>query len=428
MQAGTLVCFAVIVLLCAELLFFIYLEVINRPFLAARGRILSDWLRPAFDEAIAGRSVDYALTRSRFRTWSQGASTAATVLCIVLGLFGVLDRWVSDAVGAVGPGQIITGVMYVWAWMIVAAVFSLPFSYYSTFVIEGRFGFNKSTVARWVKDQVLGLAVGLVLVGALCSALLAVMQYGGPLWWIWATAVTLAFAIAAQLLFPTVIAPLFNRFRPLGDVELGRQVEEMCSRLEFPVAGVYEIDASTRSTKSNAYVAGLGRVKRIALFDTLVQLLTPREILAVLAYEIGHSKHGHLAKGLVSSIPQIVFFFVALELARRYPPFFAAFGASPSDYMALVLVKVALSPVLFFLSLAAAWLSRRFEFEADLFAARALGDPEPLVSGLVKLCESSLTSPSVHPMYAAFYDSHPRIVRRVEVLRATFVSQERVSL
>ena len=306
------------------------------------------------------------------------------------------------------------------------AIVSLPFSWYATFVIEERFGFNRMTLSLWLMDLVKGIALGVAFGLPLLLLVLWLMREAGNAWWLMAWGVWMAFQLLALVLYPTLIAPMFNRFEPLPAGEARERIESLLSRCGFASSGLYVMDGSKRSGHGNAYFTGFGRAKRVVFFDTLLSRLSGDELEAVLAHELGHFKLKHVLKRIGLSAALSLAFLGALAWLMREPWFYAGLGI-PQSLVAEALARpgVALSlfllvfPVFTFaLSPLAASYSRRHEFEADAFAARTASGAA-LVQALVKLYEDNASTLTPDPVHSAFYDSHPPAAIRVARLQGS---------
>jgi STE24 endopeptidase len=309
---------------------------------------------------------------------------------------------------------------------VVGGLVSLPFSWYRTFRLEARFGFNRTTLRLWLLDLVKGVAIGIALGLPLLLAILWLMTRAGSLWWLWAWIVWFGFQLLMLFLYPTVIAPLFNRFTPLPAGAARERIEQLLSRCGFAVAGLFVMDGSKRSGHGNAYFTGFGKARRIVFFDTLLTRLVPDEIEAILAHELGHYKLRHVLKRIVWSALLSLLFLAVLAWLATSDWFYLGLGL-PSDLVAtamdrpgvaLALFLLALPVFTFVLSPLAAQYSRKHEFEADGFAARN-ASPHALVSALVKLYEDNAATLTPDPLHSAFYDSHPPAVVRVARLQMT---------
>jgi STE24 endopeptidase len=298
----------------------------------------------------------------------------------------------------------------------------LPSSYYQTFVIEEKYGFNKSTVSQFVKDQLLGLALGAAIGLPLLAVILWVMDSIGATWWLWAWAILLSFSLLMSWLFPTVIAPLFNKFTPMADGALKQRIQTLLERCGFHSEGIFIMDGSKRSGHGNAYFTGLGNHKRIVFFDTLVNSLDDEELEAVLAHELGHFKCKHVVKMLISSSVMSLIGFAILGWLINETWFYNGLGVEqPSNAAALLLFMLAAPVFTTFMQPISSYFQRKFEFEADSFAAQH-AKASKLISGLVKLYQENANTLTPDPLYSAFHYSHPPAAIRIAHLESLQVA------
>ncbi|MGF1546063.1 MAG: M48 family metallopeptidase [Thiotrichales bacterium] len=358
------------------------------------------------------KAADYTLAKARLRRWTTLFNAAVLLAWTLGGGLQSAHAWMSGWTSA----PIALGVGTVFLVGIVTWSLELPFSLYHTFVIENRFGFNRITGSLFIQDTLKGAVVAAVIGAPLVAAVLWVMLGTGEAWWLYAWALWFGFSLLLSWLFPTVIAPLFNRFSPLQDATLKDAIEALLTRSGFTSKGVYVMDGSRRSSHGNAYFTGLGKHKRIVFFDTLLNSLSQPQILAVLAHELGHFKHRHILKGLTVSAASGLLFFAVLAWLMPQPAFFAGLGVrTPSVDLALLLF-VLVAPVFmyFFQPLFARW-SRRHEFEADHYAATH-SDPRELALALVRLYRDNASTLTPDRLHSAFYDSHPPAIERIRQL------------
>ena len=320
-------------------------------------------------------------------------------------------------------GEVAAGLVFLSAIFLGQSLISLPFSIYDTFVIENRFGFNRVTPATFAMDRIKGLVLAALIGLPLAAAVLWIFVNVGHAW-LWAWLVVTAFQLLLTWLAPSLIMPLFNKFTPMPDGELKQQIEGLGTRCGFPLDGVFIMDGSKRSTKANAFFTGLGKRKKIALFDTLVEKSSTPELLGVLAHEIGHFRCGHIKQRLTAGIAQSAAVFFLLGLAtdpdgRFARLLFDAFGVEKiSPHVGLVLFFILLEPASRALGvLFNAW-SRRHEFEADAYAAQVTGDGAPLADALRKMTSDHLAHPSPAPLRVWLDYSHPPLVERLRALAA----------
>jgi STE24 endopeptidase len=331
--------------------------------------------------------------------------------------FGGGLQWLHDASAAWAAEGIVRGLLLIALVGLVTTIIDLPSDLYRTFVIEQRFGFNKTTPGLFFADLCKSLLLGALLLLPLAALIIWLIRELGEYWWAYAWAVTVAYGAFVQFIAPTVIAPLFNKFSPMEDPELKARVERLVERCGFKVKGLMKMDGSRRSSHGNAYFTGFGNSKRIVFFDTLLQQLNAAEVEAVLAHELGHFKLRHILKRMVLTSALSLGFFWVLGFLMRQEWFFSSLGvASPSPAMALVLFMFVLPPFTFLLQPLSAMLSRKHEFEADQYAMQN-ASARDLVSALVKLYRDNATTLTPDPLHSAFYDSHPPAIVRIARLQ-----------
>ncbi|HUH94037.1 MAG TPA: M48 family metallopeptidase [Casimicrobiaceae bacterium] len=357
------------------------------------------------------KAADYTAVRTRL-SMLELALDAAVLLALTLGGgLAAIERWIALA----GWPRLAQDVALVVAVAILAGALSLPLAWYRTFVIEERFGFNRATLALWIADLAKGAAVGAALGIPLVALVLWLMARAGSLWWLYAWLVWVAFQVLILALFPTVIAPLFNKFSPLADPGVRERIERLLARCGFRAKGLYVMDGSRRSAHGNAYFTGFGAARRIVFFDTLLARLAPEEVEAVLAHELGHFKLKHVIKRTVWFAAASLGLLALLGWLVGEPWFYAGLGVpgpAPRYGVALVLFMLALPAFTFVVSPIAAMYSRRHEFEADQYAARN-ASARALVAALVKLYEDNATTLTPDPLHSVFYDSHPPATQRI---------------
>jgi len=366
-----------------------------------------------YDREKYARAQEYTRAKTQFGFVSSSIKLVGLFGFWFLGGFGFVDQIVRSW----NLSEIPTGVCYLGILFLLNEFFSLPFSIYATFVLEGRFGFNKTTPKTFVSDRLKGLMLAAVLGGPLLGLLLWFFQRWGASAWLWAWGAVTVFTLLLQFVAPTWILPLFNKFTPLPDGALRRAIFDYARRVGFPLSNLFVMDGSKRSAKGNAFFTGFGKNKRIALFDTLVEKQSVDELVGVLAHEIGHHKKGHVWKGFVLSAVQTGATLFVLSMALRWTALFDAFFVFPSIHTGFAVFGLLFSPVSFLLSLPLHALSRRNEYEADRFAAETLGTGQALSSGLRKLSADSLANLTPHPFYVFLHHTHPPLVERVRALR-----------
>ena len=383
----------------------------------------SDAVPPAFVQTVPleshRKAARYTLTKGGFGLWSMAFGAALLVGWTLLGGLGLLNDVLLETVWPRWGGMayqlaLLTG------FTLIGSLLELPFDLYRTFRIEQAFGFNRMTWKLYLADAVKGLLLGAVVGLPLAAGMLWIMNGTGALWWLWTWAAWMAFNLLAMVVYPTLIAPLFNTFKPLADVAIEARVQALMSKCGFTAKGFFVMDGSKRSAHGNAYFTGFGAAKRVVFFDTLLAKLSPGEVEAVLAHELGHFKHKHIIKRLLSMFFISLAAFAMLGWLAGQTWFYGAFGvqpemAAPNDALALLLFMLIVPVFGFFVSPVFAGLSRGHEFEADAYAC-AHADGRDLASALLKLYEDNASTLTPDPLYARFYYSHPPAAERLAAM------------
>ena len=404
-----------IIILVAIVVDFVLEIISNRLNLKSLTKKLPDEFEDVYDEDTYAKSQEYTRTRTKF-----GFITGTFNLLLLLGFwfsggFNWLDQWARGF----DYGVIGTGLIFIGSLVIAKSIISLPFSLYSTFVIEERFGFNKTDAKTFIADRLKGLALSVLIGGPLLAGIIAFFEYGGAWAWLYAWLAVTAFSLVMQYVAPTWIMPLFNKFEPLEDGELRQAIESYADKVDFPLQGIYVMDGSKRSSKSNAFFTGFGKNKRIALFDTLIENHTTEELVAVLAHEIGHYKKKHIVKNMTISILHTGIMFVLLSIFLQVPALFDAFFMEEmSVYAGLLFFGLLYSPVETILGIFMQMMSRTHEYEADNFAATTIEKPEEMVNVLKKLSKDNLSNLTPHPFYVFLNYSHPPALKRIKAIRS----------
>jgi STE24 endopeptidase len=371
---------------------------------------------PELDGLIDSQKLILTCQYSIEKLWLDligGLIGKAVLLYLILS--GLLP-WVAEYVAHLP--FVVQGLLFFSIPSIAGASIALPFGYYHAFVLEQKYGFNTTTFRTWLMDLLKSGALSIVLGGTLLSCLLVMVKYTGNAWWIWAWAIFFSFEVLMSLLYPTLFAPMFNKFTPISPGPLAEKISRLAEREGLMIKGVYEMDAKRRSRHTNAYVAGMGKTKRIVLFDTLLASHDEDEILAILAHEIGHIKRGHLKKQVIlHAISSLMFLYFASRLIS-WRVMYESFGFDYSPlYAGLFLAAVVWEPLSFFLYPIASGISRRFELAADLHVLRALGSPKPFIRALKKMAMDNLSNLHPHPLYVFFHYSHPPFLERIAILK-----------
>jgi len=367
------------------------------------------------------KAADYTLAKGRLGLLSLAVGSA-----VLLGwtLLGGLDALNTLLLNHVQPqfGNMAYQLALLTGFVIIGSLIELPLDWYSTFRVEQKFGFNRMTLGLWLGDMAKGAAVGAVIGLPLAAGILWIMGNSGGLWWLYAWAAWVAFNLVLLVLYPTVIAPLFNKFEPLPDEALKTRVQALMQRCGFAAKGLFVMDGSRRSAHANAYFTGLGAAKRVVFYDTLLQRLSPGEVEAVLAHELGHFKRKHVVKRMVAIFAMSLLGLALLGWLAGQSGFYAGLGVAlnlgaPNDALAFILFMLVLPPFTFFLAPLMAHVSRVHEFEADAYAC-AQADGRDLARALLKLHEDNAATLTPDPLYARFYYSHPPASERLAALPA----------
>jgi STE24 endopeptidase len=379
----------------------------------------SDLPRPfqeVYDSDRYRKSQQYLKINTRFG-WVTGIFNVIVMLLFWFGKgFPLLDEWVRSF----NYGPVITGLSYMGILIFVKSLLSLPFSIYSTFVIEERFGFNQTTWSTFVLDLAKGVLLAVLIGTPLLAGILLFFEYAGAnAWWYCWIAVTL-YMLGVQFIAPTWIMPFFNKFSPLEEGELKSSILSYAGSISFPIENVYVMDGSRRSSKSNAYFTGFGKHRRIVLFDTLIKQHTSGELLAVLAHEMGHYKKKHILQSMILGIIQMGIMLYLLSFFISYQSLFDAFYMpQKSVYAGLIFFGMLYSPVGFFIDIFMQMLSRKNEIAADRFSVETTHDPQSMAQALKKLSINNLSNLLPHPLYVFLNYSHPPVLQRIQAIQGT---------
>ena len=366
------------------------------------------------------KAADYTITKARLGLLEMALGAAVLLGWTLLGGLDTLNQWLLQTLGG-GMGQQLALIV---AFAAIGGLIDLPLSLYQTFVVEERFGFNKMTWRLWLADAAKGLLVGAVIGLPVAALILWLMGAAGPLWWLWAWCFWMGFNLLLMVIYPTFIAPLFNKFQPLEDESLKARVTALMQRCGFSAKGLFVMDGSRRSAHANAYFTGFGAAKRVVFYDTLLRQLAPGEVEAVLAHELGHFKHRHIIQRIVVMFGLSLAGFALLGWLSTQVWFYTGLGvrpnisldpalaAAPNDALALLLFMLVVPVFTFFISPLFSQQSRRHEFQADAYAvAQASG--ADLSSALLKLYEDNASTLTPDPVYVKFYYSHPPATERL---------------
>jgi len=388
----------------------LWLRRLNLDYLARHGHEVPRAFKDFIDQDLLQRTSAYTLANSRAGLVESLFSSLLLLLFLFGGLLSRYDAWIDR----LSDSFIVQGILFVLGLTLVLTLLDIPFSLYRTFVLEERFQFNTSTPGIWFTDMLKSLLIGTVLLSLVTTGALAMVQASPGYWWLWVWVFLGVLTLLLMYLSPVLIEPLFFKFQPLKDEELATRVKSVMARAGLQIDRVQQVDASRRSKHSNAYFTGIGRVKRIVLFDTLLEQMEDDEIVGVLAHEAGHWKLGHIWKRLLlMELVSLAACWLAWALLRQgaLPGWF---GLGQLSFIAQFLLLCFLASLAgFFLTPLSSALSRRQEWQADRFAFELTGNAQPLSNALVKLSRENLSNLHPHPRYAWFYYSHPPVTARI---------------
>lgn len=407
--------FVVLGLILLRLAAELWLNVLNRAEIRRNAGQAPAGAAAIMDAVTYRKSTDYSLAKNSLSRLELLFDAGVLALILTSGilpwLFGQMAVW--------SPAGLWDDALFIVVAGLLLGIPSLPFEWIAQFRVEARFGFNQATPGLWIADKFKGLLLGLAIGFPLLWLLLALVRWMGSSWWIGAFATILGFQLLMIVLYPKLILPLFNKLTPLPEGELRTRLLALADRTGFKTSAIEVIDGSKRSTHSNAYFTGFGRFRRIVLFDTLINQLTPEELEAVLAHEVGHYQRGHIPKMIALSAATLAGAFAALAWLASSLWFNRTFGFPAGEIAPSFLLFGLLSGlVTFWFSPLSNVLSRKFEYEADDFARVAMGSSAPLIAALRKLAQKNLTNLTPHPWFSGFYYSHPTLVERERALAA----------
>ncbi len=370
-----------------------------------------------YDNEKYAKSQEYTRVRTKFGFISSGFSFLLILIFWLGGGYPLLDELLRGLIA----DSLYRGVAFIALLMIAQSVISMPFSIYSTFVIEEKFGFNKTTVKTFVLDILKSTALAILIGLPLLALILWLLESAGEYAWLYGWGIVTLFSLIMQYIAPVWIMPLFNKFTPLGDGELKDSIMDYAKSVNYPLKNLFVMDGSKRSSKSNAFFTGFGKNKKIALFDTLIENHSVKELTAVLAHEIGHYKKGHIRKGMIIGFLHSGIIFWLLSVFLEEPGLFAAFGIeTPSVYTGMIFFGMLYSPVETILSIVLNVFSRKNEFEADAFAAET-SDPGAMITALKKLSADNLSNLTPHPFNVFINYSHPPVLERIMEIKEKYI-------
>lgn len=403
----------VLVLIFARLAVRLWLARLNQRNVLAHAHAIPDAFRGVIDEPTYARSIQYTLAQNRFGQLEMAYDALVLALVLFSGVlpwgFHLFTHWLGTSAWAMAAFLLAAGMAL--------ALPGLPFEWYDQFRLEERFGFNTTTPRLWWMDRFKGLLLTLVLGGPLLALIIKLVEWTGNAWWLWAWGCLMAFQLVMLLVAPVLIMPLFNKFTPLPEGSLRERLLALGRRTGFLARGIQVMDGSKRSRHSNAFFTGFGQFRKIVLFDTLIQQLTEPELEAVLAHEIGHYKKRHIPKMLLWSAASSLIGLYLVSILAKQDWFFRSFGFEPGNIApALLLFGLLAGLVSFWFSPLVHLWSRRYEYQADAYAAQTMNETQSLIGALRKLNEKNLSNLTPHPYYSGFYYSHPTLLEREQAL------------
>lgn len=405
----------ILIVIIAGFLLELLISILNLKALSPR---LPGEFRDVFDKDSYSKSQSYTRETTRFSLTESSCTTAITLIFLLAGGFNYVDT----VARGFGFGEIFTGLIFTGLLLLLSLFLGLPFSLYSTFVIEEKFGFNRTTAMTYFLDTVKSIILGIVIGGPVLALILWFFSSTGSLAWLYCWIGVFLITLILQFLAPVLIMPLFNTFTPLEEGELKEAILKYTASEKFTIQGVFVMDGSKRSAKLNAFFTGFGKFKKIVFFDTLMEKLSTEQIIGVLAHEMGHYKHKHLLKMIGASFLQTGLLFFFLSLILNNENLFRAFSMDHvSIYASLIFFGFLYSPVSLILSLLFNYISRKHEYEADNYASVSTGSAEYLIQGLKILSQTNLSNLTPHPLNVIFHYSHPPVLARIKALRAKLV-------
>jgi len=402
-----------IVILSISILAYIFDQLLDFINLKAQRKDIPAEIEEFYDREKYQKSLDYQQAQTKFSFLSSGFSFVLSLLMLWFGGFGWLDGLLRPAFS----NDITLALIFFGIIAIVSDVLSLPFQLYSTFVIEEKFGFNKTTAKTFITDKIKGYVLGAVIGGALLSVMIYLVKTIGPDFWIWFGFIAALFILFVNMFYTSLLLPLFNKLTPLGEGELKTAIESFSQKVNFPLDNIFVMDGSKRSKKANAFFSGIGKKKKIVLYDTLINNHTTEELVAVLAHEVGHFKKKHIIWGYLLSILQVFFvLFVLSRMVFNENLSLALGGSVQAIHLNLLAFTILFSPISGITGLLMSLLSRKNEFEADAYAKETFSGTA-LSMALKRLSVDSLSNLFPHPAYVFFHYSHPPLLQRLEALK-----------
>lgn len=402
-----------LIILTISIVSYVFDQVLDYINLKALRKDIPDEIEKFYNKEKYQKSLDYQQEQTRFSFITSAFSFILSLGMLTFGGFG----WVDSLLRPMMSNEITLALVFFGCIMIASDLLTIPFQWYATFVIEEKYGFNKTTIQTFITDKLKGYALGAVIGGAMLSLLIYLVKLIGPDFWIWFGLVAAAFILLVNMFYTSIILPLFNKLTPLPDGELKSAIENFAKKVNFPLDNVFVMDGSKRSAKANAFFSGIGRKKKIVLYDTLINNHTQEELVAVLAHEVGHFKKKHIVWSYLISITQVFFvLFVLSKMIFNENLSIALGGSQQAIHLNLIAFGILFSPISGITGLLMSMLSRKNEFEADAYAKETF-DGNALSNALKKLSVDSLSNLYPHPVYVFFHYSHPPLLQRLDALK-----------
>lgn len=405
-----------LIIICIVVISYLFDQLLDYLNLKAQRNDIPAEIESFYDKEKYLKSLEYQKTQARFSFLTSGFSFLLSLAMLVFGGFG----WIDGLFRPVITNEILLALAFFGTIMIASDVLTIPFQWYSTFVIEEKFGFNKTTVKTFITDKLKGYLLGAIVGGGLLSLLIYLVHTIGPGFWLWFGLIAAMFILFVNMFYASLILPLFNKLTPLADGDLKTAIEAYALKVNFPLDNISVMDGSKRSAKANAFFSGIGKKKKIVLYDTLINNHTTEELVAVLAHEVGHFKKKHIIWSYLISIVQVFFILFVLSKMIFTPNLSLALGGTQQAiHLNLIAFGILFSPISGITGLLMSLLSRKNEFEADAYA-RETFDGTALANALKKLSVDSLSNLYPHPWYVFFHYSHPPLLERLKALANKF--------
>ncbi len=402
-----------LLILAISIISYVFDQVLDYINMKALKKDIPDEIEAFYNKEKYQKSLDYQHEQTRFSFITSAFSFILSLGMLLFGGFGWVDGVLRPMVG----NEITLALVFFGCIMIISDLLTIPFQWYATFVIEEKYGFNKTSTKTFITDKLKGYVLGALIGGAMISLLIYLVKFIGPDFWIWFGLVAAAFILLVNMFYTSIILPLFNKLTPLPDGELKTAIETFAKKVNFPLDNVFVMDGSKRSAKANAFFSGIGKKKKIVLYDTLINNHTKEELVAVLAHEVGHFKKKHIVWSYLISITQVFFvLFVLSKMIFNENLSIALGGSQQAIHLNLIAFGILFSPISGITGLLMSMLSRKNEFEADAFAKETF-DGNALSNALKKLSVDSLSNLYPHPAYVFFHYSHPPLLQRLDALK-----------